>query len=573
MSDSAAACSSRSDATHTDWSLCAVCQTDTSENIVIPSKVTRPDQRGKGYHTLAKHILTLHAPEHQIVRRLDDGSGIESTLATRNAVWHKSCYRTCVKDADRKTERQLLEESASPVKTRSTKKATEATVHNEQDDETVLCFFCDKVGVGDMHRASTMELNEKVKVCANELQDTRLLAKLVVMGDMHAMDAMYHLPCLVDLYNRTRACETGTDTHEKTLCAKVLVELVAYLEEAREVESMHVFKLSDLGKQYKSRLIQLGATTVPERVNTTRLKERLLQQIPDLKAYTRGKEVMLAFEHDVTAALHFASQSNLDTNSMHLCKAAQIIRNEIFNTEQKFEGSFSPSCQEDSVPTALLTLIKLILEGPTIIDQAENDNQSNSAALTLSQLMIYNSVKQSRVGATRTRHAVDRETPIPLYTALVIHAQTRKRDLVDKFYRLGLCVSYARLMQVSTDMGNKVCALYESTGVVCPPKMKRDLFTTGCADNIDHNPSSRTSKGAFHGTAISLTQHPSEDVPGNSQEPSMLHQTTGLKTLLELPESYTDVIPVNKTTAETCVPGAQHKSHRRTATSCISIGI
>ena len=35
-----------------------------------------------------------------------------------------------------------------------------------------------------------------------------------------------------------------------------------------------------------------------------------------------------------------------------------------------------------------------------------------------------------------------------------------------------------------------------------------DIFTTATVDNIDHNPSSMTATGSFHGTGISLFQHP-----------------------------------------------------------------
>ena len=83
---------------------------------------------------------------------------------------------------------------------------------------------------------------------------------------------------------------------------------------------------------------------------------------------------------------------------------------------------------------------------------------------------------------------------------------------MDKLYRLGLSISYDRVMQISADLGSSVCSFDEREKVVCPLKLKRDLFTTGCVDNIDHNPSSRTAKDSFHGTAISLTQH---SRPGN----------------------------------------------------------
>lgn len=63
-------------------------------------------------------------------------------------------------------------------------------------------------------------------------------------------------------------------------------------------------------------------------------------------------------------------------------------------------------------------------------------------------------------------------------------------------------------MSLSTQLGNSACRLYHQEQVVCPPKMRDRAFTTSAIDNIDHNPSSTTAKQAFHGTAISLMQHP-----------------------------------------------------------------
>ena len=156
-----------------------------------------------------------------------------------------------------------------------------------------------------------------------------------------------------------------------------------------------------------------------------------------------------------------------------------------------------------------------ILDGTNITDQTDNEKGGTSAALVISQLLMFNSVKHARTGDTKQRHNADKETPLPnlpMYIGLAVHAQTRQRTLVDKLYRLGLSISYDRVMQISADLGNSVCSFYEREKVVCPLKLKQDLFTTGCVDNIDHNPSSRTAKDSFHGTAISLTQHPS---PGN----------------------------------------------------------
>ena len=101
---------------------------------------------------------------------------------------------------------------------------------------------------------------------------------------------------------------------------------------------------------------------------------------------------------------------------------------------------------------------------------------------------------------------------------MVLHAETRKKNLVDKFYKLGLSISYDRVLQISADLGNTVCAQFKEEGVVCPAKLKKSLFTTANVDNIDHNPSSRTAKDSFHGTAISLTQHPDTETDGIDRE-------------------------------------------------------
>ena len=63
---------------------------------------------------------------------------------------------------------------------------------------------------------------------------------------------------------------------------------------------IHIFKLSHLAKLYKSRLSQLNAR-VPDRINSTRLKERLLLQLPHLKENHQGREILLGFDADIGA--------------------------------------------------------------------------------------------------------------------------------------------------------------------------------------------------------------------------------------------------------------------------------
>ncbi len=227
-------------------------------------------------------------------------------------------------------------------------------------------------------------------------------------------------------------------------------------------------------------------------------------------------------------------------------RAAQIVRKDILQTQYKFNGSLTDK-QYSKQPASLITLVQMILGGTNIKNQAENNNEINNVVISLSELMTFNTVK--RRGPNQggsVRHSLDRETPLPLYLGLLVHNKTRKRDIVDKLFGKGLSVSYDRVLQLSTDAANNVIDQYEHDGIVCPTSLRDGLFTTGNLDNIDHNTSSTASQDSFHGTAISLTQHVTQDKCGTVRNTERVQVATNLnrsKTIKPLPASYNDVPP------------------------------
>eukprot|EP00112_Aurelia_sp_Birch-Aquarium-sp1_P026765 Seg971.2 transcript_id=Seg971.2/GoldUCD/mRNA.D3Y31 product="hypothetical protein" protein_id=Seg971.2/GoldUCD/D3Y31 len=137
------------------------------------------------------------------------------------------------------------------------------------------------------------------------------------------------------------------------------------------------------------------------------------------------------------------------------------------------------------------------------------------------------------------------ETPLPLCIGAMIHTRTRKRGIVDRLFDLGISVSYDRVLNVSADLGNLLSDQFEATGIVCPSSLRKNVFTTMAVDNIDHNPSSATSTDSFHGTAISVVQHPSAEGEGTELEkPAFI--STARKSIKPLPSFYTNVSPVAK---------------------------
>jgi hypothetical protein len=87
---------------------------------------------------------------------------------------------------------------------------------------------------------------------------------------------------------------------------------------------------------------------------------------------------------------------------------------------------------------------------------------------------------------------------------------------------------------------------FVSEGVAYPPKLRQGVFTTAAVDNVDHNPSSTTSKSSFHGTGISIFQHHTDDNDGVERD-AMIFKTDKPTTnqISELPDEYTNMKPAS----------------------------
>ena len=212
--------------------------------------------------------------------------------------------------------------------------------------------------------------------------------------------------------------------------------------------------------------------------------------------------------------------------------------------QASFAGSFDLDCQVRSMPHSLSAMVAMILNGPNF--KSQGCDGVSQASISIAQLLQYHISVCRRPGSTGIIHQNTRETPLPIYVGLVVHARTRKRDLIETLFDLGLSISYDRVMEISTIIGNHVCNYYQQNEVVCPPNMHEGLFTTAAIDNIDRNPSSTSATDALHGTGISLFQQPRGYGGGReSREHHVLALKSATKNLSELPQSYTNVRPLN----------------------------
>lgn len=287
---------------------------------------------------------------------------------------------------------------------------------------------------------------------------------------------------MVALYNRHRAHlnaiskeQSDENSPDKDVYPLAFSELVTYITETRNAcagKSPPNFRLADLSKIYNERLTQLGVKT--PNTHKSRLKKQLLAHMPELESFTKGREVLLAFRKDIGHVL--AQASDMFSESIILSKAAGILRNHMLNHNSKFVGKFHEGCIDDSIPPQLLQFVGMIEHGANIKSQLTFG--ASKTDLAMAQLLQYNCYSRYREGAAPQRHSKDRETPFPIYIGLSMYSKTRKRQLVEMLHDNGICISYDRVLEISAKLGDAVVTQYVEDGVVCPPILRKGLFTT-----------------------------------------------------------------------------------------------
>ena len=413
-----------------------------------------------------------------------------------------------------------------------------------------------------------MTLNDRLKEYARNLKDGKLLARLSG-GDIVAQEFKYHLSCLTGLYNKERAHlsaikkQSQGQSRENEIFPLVFSELLAFIVEAKtSAEGPVVFKLADLTRVYRERLNQFG---IQHDVHSTRLKERILEEIPELEAHKSGRDILLAFAKDVGSVL---SQATDYSEALILNKAAKILRRQMINQEFAFGGRFYDGCVEDSLPPALLEFICMIEHGVDI--QSQLRFGASKTDLATAQLLQYKCYARYREGAKTFRHSKERKTPFPVFMGMSIYAKTRKKVLVDLLHDHGISILYDRVLEISAQLGHAAVGKYIEEGVVCPSILRKRLFTTAAMDNIDHNPTATTATTSFHGTSMSLFQYPTQADEGEKREPFQVRDVS-VKKVPELPETFTNIHPAAFTSKNPSPTRVDNPTNIETDQACLKL--
>lgn len=128
--------------------------------------------------------------------------------------------------------------------------------------------------------------------------------------------------------------------------------------------------------------------------------------------------------------------------------------------KRDFNDSFDTQCQEKSVPIHLLALYSFL---GVVWPRHHGSVQLCIYASTSSHPLTATCVQQFSMpgilppqvdlllGTAKTSL-----TPLPNYLGILVHTKSHKRALMNTLFNLGLCISYDQVLDLSTELGNKI---------------------------------------------------------------------------------------------------------------------
>ena len=408
-----------------------------------------------------------------------------STMINNRASWHHSCSNrwtaSKLETAKAQSEKQRKHPLEKPPKRKSTEKAV------------CLCLFCGKSD--NLTSFQTFAAEITLRRMAAEIGDESLQAKFPGK-DFITARTMYHFNCLnsyKDCYFQTRVKKKPKDTKCKDAKDAAYKELFSYI--ATEIrKGTTKLKAKDLRKRCESTMKQNGIDIV---LNKEYFANAVLEHFDDFGIQLeRGWENTFTFPEEAHAEMEKIQSRVSDEEDEMMDKCAQIIRRELLQTQVSYNGSLI----NDSPLTSKTTkLVKRVLYG------SEETSNEYQAVETITQLVHFN-IKTTLPQSSKLRHSSEREPAVPTYIGLKIHNELRDRGLIESLFALGICINYKRVLNIENLHKDTILRQYDRDGYVCPTQLKKGSFVVGAIDNIDHNTSSTTAEGNFHGTGISLMQ-------------------------------------------------------------------
>ena len=195
-----------------------------------------------------------------------------------------------------------------------------------------------------------------------------------------------------------------------------------------------------------------------------------------------------------------------------------------------------------NIDNQIFSLISMLIDGVNIDNQIFSQQARTSAQQIMYNVRIN---KDKKVNNIRL-HLRHKETPLSIYIALKIYVLTRSKTLIECLHKLGICISYARVLDITKDISQNMLYQYQQDGVFLLSVLKK--YTMIVKDNVDINAKSSTALKHLHATSVSVLQCPSTECP-TPLPPIKIDLSNRLsstsKKTKQLPETYANVKPIS----------------------------
>jgi len=521
-----------------DYKNCIICEKAGSGDCVtnpMLESLTKLLKYAADFAALADPNIT---PVHNRLRNLT-----AEDLSIQKAFYHKNCYSTIVSDrnlqrAVARQQRAQSEKDASLISPKRGRPSTGSAIQSESSDtpssivggkrlrsaaspyNSDLCIVCQKAG-GLLHKVQTKPKGIRMLEVAKQLDDDGFLIRLNTLADPAdavANDVQYHQNCW--LYAQREASKTSTeDVAEMEQTSRVIsdIEILNIVKCELDSGANSDLNMNNINTTYINLLQDNNHPSEIKNNNKRYLKRIILENIPDVEVIKpRRKNVpeRLCSTKEKDAIVGDALE-NVSDNLQHIFQAAKLVRKDIFEAEPwNFTGSFD----NYKPPEMLQTLIKWIIVGPnTGVETVQRTASIDQTVENIAQI-VCQSVKTDRqvryhgTGDNSKNYHSRKETPFSVGLGLLVHKNTRSKDLVNILSDLHLTVDYSKVRRIETDIANAVVKrMSETNGVYVPHLIQEGEPVYFAIDNCDFKNDTADGKNEFHGTAQIVYQRAGAD--------------------------------------------------------------
>ena len=545
-----------------EWDSCLLCQESKNEELRGRSTESREKDGDSGntYKKLSKTIQQLTELDSFSLEHFgceNNEASILAKLKAKRAVYHHNCVSNFNKKLKRALEKREKESSkqleAIPIPNKRSRRSEEQPISlgvnkclfcMKIDDLTNLCAGGTQHATADsVNEENNRSFSEKLWDRASKLEDTRIL-KFLSGGTAASRELNYHPACLAGFHNRYTS-KVNQEVREKSLDPNQRIKselhfrkIIVHVIDQRQ-RGASVFTVNPLEKMYAE---FLRSDDIPYAPHVSRFAERLkyglepsFRNNTGIEIRTIDRSVKLCFSSDVDEIID--KETSPATFVQSLIGAIAPIRHAMSKVKNTFKNSFSPNCQESSVPIQLQILCSLLIDGCD--PKLQGFSQCSK---TVSQLVMYQYRKMtghSTDVVSLRRHPKERETPVPVYVGLKLYAVVRCKTVIQRLHSLGISISYERCLIICNNISLNMLKRYERDGVFVSSNLTLGTFTVIAKDNIDLNARSTKVKHHFHGISMTAMQFPSKDRPGFEQQVLYdLSLKIDKNHKLDLPEDY-----------------------------------